>query len=223
VPILFATSPLAAIRSAPTITASISPRAINEPAIESVTSVTGIPSLASSHAVSLAPCKSGRVSQASTRRSRPRCHALRTMPSAVPHSAVASAPALQWVSTEVPGASSSAPAAPSAWQAAASDSIRSSATARARARTLPGAAPRASSGSSSARTRSMAHARFTAVGRVATSRLAARSRRWVSSVSGERSSSTAIPQAAASPIAGAPRTAICSIAVATASALSSDR
>ena len=62
VPILFATSPLLAIRSAPTIAAWIFPSPNSFAAMLSVMSVQGIPSFDSSQAVSLAPCRNGRVS-----------------------------------------------------------------------------------------------------------------------------------------------------------------
>src|SRR5258705_8195325 len=71
VPILLATSPLPAIRSAPTTTAWIEAPASSEAAAPSATTVTGIPSRCSSHAVSRAPCRSGRVSVAQTETSRP--------------------------------------------------------------------------------------------------------------------------------------------------------
>ena len=79
-PILFATSPLAAIRSAPTTTRSTSPAAISEPAAESAITEYGIPNCSSSHAVSRAPWSSGRVSFTQT------CptSAARSTPSAVP-------------------------------------------------------------------------------------------------------------------------------------------
>src|ERR671934_144871 len=66
VPILFATSPFAAIRSAPTTTASTSPPAISEPAITSATSVHGMPSRSSSQAVRRLPWSTGRVSSTQT-------------------------------------------------------------------------------------------------------------------------------------------------------------
>ena len=83
-PILLATSPFAAIRSAPTTTQEISPRAMSQPAMPSVSTVTGMPSRCSSQAVSRAPWKKGRVSSAKTCSSRPASRAARTMPSAVP-------------------------------------------------------------------------------------------------------------------------------------------
>ena len=61
-PILFATSPFAAMRSAPTTTRSTSPAAISEPAAESAITLYGISNCSSSQAVSRAPWSSGRVS-----------------------------------------------------------------------------------------------------------------------------------------------------------------
>ena len=60
-PILFAVSPLAAMRSAPTTTASTFPAAMSAAAALSAIRVAGRPSCTSSYAVSLAPghrCKS---------------------------------------------------------------------------------------------------------------------------------------------------------------------
>ena len=84
VPILLATSPLAATRSVPTMTASISPHFIKCPAMLSVISVTGMFSCTISQAVSLAPCKNGRVSSANTEIFLPASTAERITPSAVP-------------------------------------------------------------------------------------------------------------------------------------------
>ena len=64
VPILLAKSPLAAMRSAPTTTAWILPARIRLAAMLSQMTVVGMPSAISSHAVSRAPCKNGRVSSA---------------------------------------------------------------------------------------------------------------------------------------------------------------
>ena len=64
---MLAVSPLAAMRSAPTTTAAISPRERKCPAMLSVMSSTGIPSRASSQAVRRAPWRKGRVSSARTR------------------------------------------------------------------------------------------------------------------------------------------------------------
>ena len=66
VPTLLATSPLAATRSQPTITASTSPRRMSPAAAPSTSSSCGMPARRSSQIVSRAPCSSGRVSQAST-------------------------------------------------------------------------------------------------------------------------------------------------------------
>ena len=55
VPILLAASPFVAMRSAPTTTASTIPDAMREHADESGITVTGIPALESSQAVSRAP------------------------------------------------------------------------------------------------------------------------------------------------------------------------
>src|SRR5665648_1304496 len=98
VPILFAVSPFAAIRSAPTITRSTLPCCIKYPAILSAINVTGIFSRRSSREVRRAPCNKGRVSSAYTWIFLPASCALRITPSAVPYSTVAKAPALQWVS-----------------------------------------------------------------------------------------------------------------------------
>ena len=83
-PILFAVSPLAAIRSAPVITQSTSPRAISDAAAESAITACGIPAVSSSHAVSRAPCRSGRVSSTQTCSSSPRSHAVSSAPTALP-------------------------------------------------------------------------------------------------------------------------------------------
>ncbi len=63
-PTLLAVFPFRAMRSAPTITRWILPAAISTAAMPSDWTVTGMPSFCSSHAVSRAPCKSGRVSSA---------------------------------------------------------------------------------------------------------------------------------------------------------------
>ena len=99
VPTLLATSPLAAIRSAPTTTASTRPRAISDGRRRRRRPGRSTPSAASSQAVSRAPCSSGRVSSAYTPLDWPRSCSTVTMPSAVPHSTVASQPVLQWVSS----------------------------------------------------------------------------------------------------------------------------
>ncbi|MCY1176711.1 hypothetical protein D9M73_169930 [compost metagenome] len=96
-PILFATSPLAVMRSAPTITQLMPSVFIRCAAAASAFRLTGMPSPASSQAVSRAPCSQGRVSSANTRSTRPATCAARITPSAVPKPPVASAPVLQWV------------------------------------------------------------------------------------------------------------------------------
>ena len=83
-PILLTTSPLAAMRSAPTTTWVTRPDAIIAPAIASAMSVYGMPSRSSSQAVSRAPCSSGRVSSTTTRTVGSAAKAARTTPSAVP-------------------------------------------------------------------------------------------------------------------------------------------
>ena len=91
VPILLTTSPLAQIRSAPRITASTSPRAIRNGPAESTATRYSMPHRASSHAVSRAPCSSGRVSLATTPASVPRRCSSPTTPRAVPTVTAASA------------------------------------------------------------------------------------------------------------------------------------
>jgi len=66
VPILFAVSPLAAMRSAPTTTHCTAPLFIRCAAAESAISFAGMPSRVSSHIVRRAPCCHGRVSPAYT-------------------------------------------------------------------------------------------------------------------------------------------------------------
>ena len=172
VPILLAVSPLAAIRSAPTKMQSTSPRASKLPAAESATTVCGMPSASSSHAVSRAPWSSGRVSSTSTCCSNPRAHASRSAPSAVPCPPVASPPVLQCVSARVPGASRLA-----AWELICRQrSTSSTCSSRARA-----------TGSGAARTSRSAQARFAAVGRAASSRADA------SAGSSPRSTASAYP------------------------------
>ncbi len=94
------------MRSAPTITLLTSPRAISDPAPASATTGRGCPARSSSHAVSRAPWSSGRVSSTQTCSSRPCSQAERSTPTAVPRPPVASAPALQCVSTRSPAANS---------------------------------------------------------------------------------------------------------------------
>ena len=99
VPTLLATSPLAAMRSAPTTTRSTSSPAINDAASPSATTVHGIPRRSSSQAVSRAPWRTGRVSSTHTVGARPASCAARMTPTAVPYPTHASAPALQCVRT----------------------------------------------------------------------------------------------------------------------------
>ena len=97
VPILFAVSPFAAIRSAPTRITSTSPPAMSGPAAMSGMSVWGTPACLSSHAVSRAPWRYGRVSSTQTWSGRSAAWAAWTTPSAVPNWPQASGPVLQWV------------------------------------------------------------------------------------------------------------------------------
>ena len=90
------------------------PRFMQWPTIESVISVTGMRSFFSSQEVSRAPCRNGRVSVATTAICLPDSCAARMTPRAVPYPAVASAPALQCVSTVVRVRSRLAPYFPSA-------------------------------------------------------------------------------------------------------------
>jgi hypothetical protein len=224
VPILLATSPLAATRSAPTMTRSMSPRASRLPAATSGNRVTGIPSRCSSQAVRRAPCSTGRVSSAYTRTRLPAATAERITPSAVPCPAVARAPALQWVRMRAPSGTSAAPCAPMRRFAAMSSEKISRALPVSASTIAPTSWP--GTLRQQARIRSSAQNRFTAVGR-----LAARTRKPLSS-SAEKSAgaaprrrcaSTAIPNAAAQPIAGAPRTARSRMASAVAVADARDR
>ena len=96
VPTLLATSPLAATRSQPTMTASTSPRRMSPAAAPSTSSSWGMPARRSSQIVSRAPCSSGRVSHASTDSS-PRAASSATTASAEPVPPHASVPVLQCV------------------------------------------------------------------------------------------------------------------------------
>ena len=84
VPTLFATSPFAAIRSAPVTTRSTSPRPMNDAAAPSTITECGMPSCSSSQAVSLLPWRSGRVSSTQTCSTRPASAAARIAPTAEP-------------------------------------------------------------------------------------------------------------------------------------------
>ena len=74
--------------------------------------MTGIPSIASSKVVSLAPCCLGRVSSAKTFIVLSLAKAERTTPRAVPYPPVARAPALQCVNIVAPLGTTSAPKSP---------------------------------------------------------------------------------------------------------------
>ena len=156
----------------------------------------GMPSVSSSQAVSLAPWSSGRVSSTQTCSTRPRSHAARMPPSAVPYPPVASPPVLQCVSTRAPALEQVGRMR--GHQPAPLDLVGVEASAR--------------SGVGSSRIASSAQRRLTAVGRDAAS---ARRR---ASRSSPRSAASASPYAAATPIAGAPRTASVRIASATSAA-----
>src|SRR3954471_19551661 len=200
------------MRSAPTITRSTSPRAIRAAALESVTTRKGTPACRSSQAVSLAPCSSGRVSPTHTWSTRPERQAASMEPPAVPAPAVASPPVLQCVYTRLPGANSRSACA--AMRLSASACSRATPSAQSTS-AKPGSEPSASARPSASRARAIAHARFTAVGLVEPSSAATSSKREEGSA--ESRSPSASPYAAATPIAGAPRTARRRIASATSS------
>src|SRR5581483_8674583 len=166
-----------------------------------------MPSCCSSQAVSRAPCRNGRVSSAKTSIFLPALTAARITPSAVPYPAVASAPALQCVSTVLPSGTRSAPFRPMAWQMAMSSS-RIFCASEIMLRTISSLAAPCSEAIKD-RIRSMPQNRFTAVGRVAA--------RVLQTVSKSSPAWTprATPIAAATPIAGAPRITMVLIASAT--------
>ena len=89
VPILLATSPFAATRSVPTITACIQPFDMTMAAMLSANSVTSMPACWSSKAVRRAPCRTGLVSSANTLMFRPCSWARYIGARAVPYLAVA--------------------------------------------------------------------------------------------------------------------------------------
>src|SRR3954451_20499464 len=210
VPTLFATSPFAATRSVPAITASASPRRISPAAALSTISSNGKPARSSSHSVSRAPSSSGRVSHASTRTSGSRRCSSRITASAVPSPPAASAPVLQIVSTRRALARRSAP-----WRAIAALAASSSAWMRWASARAAAAIEIGPAAIHAARTRSTAHARFTAVGRAANKASAPDSR---DPRPGCRATSIASPYAATIPMSGAPRTASRRIAAAVSSA-----
>ena len=96
-PILLATSPLAATRSAPTTTASARCWLIRNGAAPSQASRCSMPSWPSSQQVSRAPWSSGLVSSTITCASAPSACRARITPSAVPQPRQARLPVLQWV------------------------------------------------------------------------------------------------------------------------------
>ena len=159
VPTLFTTSPLAHTRSAPTMTPSTSPRAIRNGPAPSTAIRYPMPAWPSSHAVSRAPCSSGRVSLATTPSSAPRRCSSNATDSAVPPTTVARAPVLQWVSSRGRSPHSSTTRSAPSRAIAAELAISSSRTASASASAASGP-----SGSRAA-TRRAPRARLTAVGR----------------------------------------------------------
>src|SRR6266536_5268899 len=110
---------------------------------------------------------------------------------------------------------SSAPRSPRRWQEARSSSRMARASARRPSRTA--ASPCGSSAAKRRRMRSMAQKRLTAVGRVTRicSHTPSRSRRSAAPSAVERRTPSAIPKAAVTPMAGAPRTAMSRMAAAT--------
>mmetsp|Transcript_31394 Transcript_31394/g.77796 ORF Transcript_31394/g.77796 Transcript_31394/m.77796 type:complete len:246 (+) Transcript_31394:793-1530(+) len=96
VPILLATSPLAATLSAPKTTASTLPWYMRRPLAPSTIRWWGILLSRNSQHVNLAPCSRGLVSSTYTWRFLPAWLRLKITPRAVPWPAVARAPVLQW-------------------------------------------------------------------------------------------------------------------------------
>ncbi len=168
-----------------------------------------MPAAASSKAVRRAPCSSGRVSSANTRSGRP-CSCARYIGAvAVPMPPVASAPALQWVSTAGVGWDASRLLAPASSHRQAARSSGSACSPMARHIAASSSWIRFASASSASGVRSpaaysrfmrsIAQKRLTAVGRLVARWLAASSK--VSCCAPMTQ-----PNAAATPIAGAPRT-----------------
>ena len=211
---MLAVSPFAQMRSAPTTTHCTCPVFIRCDAAASAIRVASMASCCSSHTVRRAPWFHGRVSPANTRSMRPAATPARITPSAVPKPAVASEPVLQWVSTPLPGAIRPAPSAPM-WRLAARSSVSMARASRSITSRQSGPAS-----PSTRRIRASAQARLTAVGRAALRRCIAgsslRAASAPSAASIARVPSTT-PQAAAMPIAGAPRTVRAWIASATSS------
>ena len=138
---------------------------------------------ASSHAVRLAPCSRGRVSQTQTCTGIPAACARNTGAVAVPQPQVASAPALQWVITLTgPGLRARRCRGQEREPVLADRAVerdvlgRRSRRPRARRRRR---AHRAAAAATASRTRSSAQRRLTAVGRVASSAACARGERRV--------------------------------------------
>eukprot|EP01022_Parablepharisma_sp_SALTPOND_P029773 TRINITY_DN7455_c1_g2_i1.p1 TRINITY_DN7455_c1_g2~~TRINITY_DN7455_c1_g2_i1.p1 ORF type:complete len:841 (-),score=220.45 TRINITY_DN7455_c1_g2_i1:648-3170(-) len=207
VPILLATSPLAAMRSAPTTHRSTRPLSMMAPTAPSGATTTGMPSSTISQAVSRAPCNRGRVSSAMTLTCLPASWAARTTPRAVPQPPVAREPALQWVRMVAFLGTSLAPCLPMARLIAMSSASISSLSRRSMAKIVS-----TSSGAKAATAsmRSTAQARFTAVGRAAritSARSANCSRHLAGSLTRMAFAASTRPMAAATPMAGAPRTA----------------
>src|SRR2546430_14379545 len=208
---LLTASALAQIRSAPRINASTSPRAIRKGPAESTASRNGTPSPRSSHAVSRAPCNSGRVSLATTPPSVPRRCSSATTARAVPPVTAASAPVLQWVSSRTDGPQSSVTRSAPSRACPAELAISSSRRRSASASTASGPA------ASRAAARSAPRARLTAVGRALRTA-------WIAAVgSGYWRTASATPKAPATPSAGAPRTASRRIASTSSSTVDSRR
>src|SRR5713101_3210054 len=145
--------------------------------------------------------------------------------SAVPIPPVASAPALQWVSSFAPSGMSGSPASPIRLHMARSSSQMAVASTWRRSQT-PEAPQSAGVAAATRVMRSSAQRRFTAVGRVApSSRASSSSRARKRSRGAARSSRVPAtrPIAAAIPMSGAPRSCSVRIASATASPLSRSR
>ena len=188
------------MRSAPTMTQSTCPVAIAHAAAESIVSRCAMPASANSHAVSRAPCSSGRVSSTSTSATLPRACSTRSAPSAVPTAVVASRPVLQCVSTRSGRSGHSRSTRSAAWVASIRLTRASSASiCWASASTASGPAGNVASA------RRTPQARFTAVGRADAIRAASDVVLSVSPTCVYAASAT--PKAPATPSAGAPRMA----------------
>src|SRR2546422_6261872 len=181
------------------------------------------PSLANSKAVSLDPCRAGRVSGTITLTYFPASLAALTTPRAVPYPTVASAPALHWVKTVSPSSISSAPISPSLLFTSTSSSailLTSPTTAS----VIPPTPPECLRALFI--TRSTPQKRLTAVGLVDFSPAAALSISLSSSplvFALEWTAASATPIAAATPMAGAPLATIPPVASVTSSPPRKDR